>query len=70
MKLDAVHEPVRLSGWTALAVGLGLLAVIGLSMGAPPLAVLGQAAAVALSSIGGLEFARGQVTPTGRDGHV
>lgn len=65
MKLDNAHEPVRLNGWAALLVGLVLLAVIGLSMGAPPLAVIGQVAVVALSSIGGLEFARNQVTPTG-----
>ena len=68
MKLDNQHEPVRLHGWTALAVGLALLAIIGLILGAPLSTVVGQLAVVALTSIGGLEFARRHVSPTGRDG--
>ena len=70
MKLNTSEEPVRLNGWTALLVGLALMAVIGWSQDLPWQAIVGQVAVVALSSIGGLEFARGQVTPTGRDGHV
>jgi hypothetical protein len=63
MKLDNQHEPVRLNGWAALTVGLALLAIIGLTMGAPLTAVVGQVAVVALTSIGGLEFARRHVSP-------
>jgi hypothetical protein len=67
------REPVRLSGYTALAVGLILLAVIGWSQGVPFQALAGQLAAVALSSIGGVEFARLKVTPVAApaldDGH-
>lgn len=59
----AGEEPVRLSGYTAIAVGLGLQALILFSAGAPPLAVLGAVAAMALSVIPGLEFARRHVTP-------
>ena len=54
-------EPVRLTGWAALAVGLALMAVIGWSQGLPVQAIVGQAAVVALTSIGGLEFARSKV---------
>jgi hypothetical protein len=57
------REPVRLSGYTALAVGLVLLAIIGWSQGIDGQAIVGQLAVVALTSIGGLEFARRQVTP-------
>jgi hypothetical protein len=54
-------EPVRLTGWAALTVGLGLLAIIGWSQGLPATAIVGQIAVVALTSIGGLEFARSKV---------
>jgi hypothetical protein len=67
------REPVRLAGYTALVVGLLLLAVIGWAFGADFKTIVGQVAAVALSSIGGLEFARHQVTPVAApvldDGH-
>jgi hypothetical protein len=58
------REPIRLSGYTALAVGLALLAIIGWTQGHDLKTIVGQVAVVALSSIGGLEFARTQVTPT------
>ena len=54
-------EPVRLTGWTALAVGLALLAIIGWTQGLDVRAIVGQVAVVALTSIGGLEFARSKV---------
>lgn len=56
-------EPVRLSGYTALAVGLALLAIIGWSQGLDARAIVGQLAVVALTSIGGTEFARRSVWP-------
>lgn len=59
-------EPVRLTGWTALAVGLALLAIIGWTQGLDVRAIVGQVAVVALTSIGGLEFARAKVTPAGK----
>ena len=59
-------EPVRLTGWTALAVGLALLAIIGWTQGLDVPAIVGQVAVVALTSIGGLEFARAKVTPAGK----
>ena len=57
-KLNNEEEPVRLNGWVALIVGLGLLAMLGWSLGSPPEAIVAQVVVVALSSIGGLEFAR------------
>lgn len=70
MKLDNVHEPVRLSGWTALLVGLGLVGAWLWSTGADVRQIVGVLAITAITSIGGLEFARGQVTPTGKSRHV
>ena len=63
MDLNMQQEPVRLSGWTALTVGLALVAVFLWSTGADVRQLVGTVAIVALTSIGGLEFARGQVTP-------
>jgi hypothetical protein len=71
--MNTEREPVRLSGYTALAVGLSLLAIIGWTQGLDVKAIVGQVAVVALSSISGLEFARGRVTPVAApvlpDGH-
>jgi hypothetical protein len=73
MQLPATTEPVRLGGYTALAVGLTLLAVIGWASGLDVRQVVLQVATVALTSIGGLEFARARVTPVAApsldDGH-
>lgn len=64
--MPATTEPVRLTGYVALAIGLALLAIIGWSQGLDVRAIVGQLAVVALTSIGGLEFARQRVTPTVR----
>ena len=68
MKLDTTHEPVRLAGWSALAVGLVLNGLILWSAGANAEVIVGALATMAVTSIGGLEFARSKVTPTRRDG--
>lgn len=65
-KLNNAREPVRLNGWAAMAVGLALLALLGWSMDAPTKAIVAQVAVVALTSIGGLEFARHHATPEER----
>lgn len=65
-KLNNEQEPVRLNGWTALVVGIGLLVALGWSLGAPVEAIVAQAVLVAMSSIGGLEFARKHATPEAR----
>ena len=66
MKLDNTHEPVRLNGWAALTVGLILSGVILWSAGTPVPGIAGALAAMAISSIGGLEFARKHATPASR----
>jgi hypothetical protein len=71
--MNIEREPVRLSGYSALVVGLALLAIIGWTQGLDVRAIVGQVAVVALSSISGLEFARAAVTPVAAprlpDGH-
>ena len=73
MQLDNTHEPVRLNGWAALAVGLALSAAFLWSTGADVRQIVGTLAVMAITSIGGLEFARQQVTPVRNakldDGH-
>ena len=71
MKLDNIHEPVRLSGWTALLVGLGLVGAWLWSTGADVRQIVGVLAITAITSISGLEFARGKVSPSRKtpDGH-
>lgn len=59
-------EPVRVSGWVALVLGLALLTAFGWSQGLDARQLVGQAAIVAITSIGGLEFARSRVSPTDR----
>lgn len=51
-------EPVRLGGWSALAAGAVLQAIILASAGTPPLGIAGAIASMLLLSIGGLEWAR------------
>jgi hypothetical protein len=51
-------EPVRLTGWTALVVGLALNAIVLWSLDTPVKAIAGGTAVLALSVIGGLEWAR------------
>jgi hypothetical protein len=67
------RQPLRLAGYPALVVGLTLLAIIGWTQGLDVRAIVGQLAVVALTSIGGLEFAHGKVTPVAApelpDGH-
>lgn len=59
-------EPVRLSGWAALAAGAALQAAILWSAGTPPAGIVGAIAAVLTTQIGGLEWARRQVwSPSG-----
>ena len=55
------NDPVRLTGWTALAVDLALIAIFAWTQGLDVQAIVGQVAVVALTSIGGLAFARGNV---------
>lgn len=57
-------EPVRLSGYTALAVGLFLQGLILWASDVDIRPLVGVLAATATSSIGGLEFARRKVTPS------
>lgn len=59
-------EPVRLTGWLALAAGLILTATYSWATGLDVREIVGQLTIMALTSIGGLEFARSKVTPTGR----
>ena len=66
MKLDNQHEPVRLNGWTALLVGLALVAAWLWSTGADVRQIVGVLAITAITSIGGLEFARTKATPAAR----
>lgn len=54
------REPVRLGGWASVLVGLALNAIIQWAMGVEPMAILGGSASMALSVIGGLEWARGR----------
>ena len=61
------NEPVRVSGWAALIAGLGLNAAFLWSTGADLRQIVGALAIVAVTSIGGLEFARSQVSPVNRD---
>ena len=63
MKLDRGSEPVRLSGWTALVVGLSLSGLLLWSMGTEVRQIVGALSVMAITSIGGLEFARAKVTP-------
>ena len=63
----ATNEPVRVSGWAALIAGLGLNAAFLWSTGADLRQIVGALAIVAVTSIGGLEFARTQVSPVNRD---
>lgn len=60
---DRTEEPVRLGGYSALGAGLALQAIILFSAGAPPLAVAGAIAALALAAIPGLEWVRAHATP-------
>ena len=71
MKLNNIHEPVRLNGWTALLVGLVLSGAFLWSTGADVRQIVGALAVTAITSIGGLEFARARVSPSVRldDGH-
>lgn len=55
------REPIRLAGYTSLVVGLILVAVIGWASGLDVRAIVLQLATLALSSVGGLEWARGHV---------
>ena len=57
------NEPVRLSGWTALLAGLVLSAALLWSTGAEARQIVGALSVIAITSIGGLEFARAKVTP-------
>lgn len=57
-------EPVRLSGYTALTVGIILQAIILAAAGTPALGIAGALASQLLLSIGGLEWARNRVSPT------
>lgn len=52
------EEPIRLSGYPAMIVGLVLLGALGWSQGLDVQQIVGQLAVVAITSIGGLEFAR------------
>ena len=74
LAMNTSREPVRLSGYPALTVGLALVAAFLWSTGADLRQIVGALAIVALTSIGGLEFARHQVTPVRDarlpDGHV
>ena len=63
MKLNTQQEPVRLTGWTALIVGLALVGAWLWSTGADLRQIVGVLAITAITSIGGLEFARGKVSP-------
>ena len=63
MKLGSSNEPVRLSGWTALLAGLVLSAALLWSTGAEARQIVGALSVIAITSIGGLEFARAKVTP-------
>jgi hypothetical protein len=67
-------EPVRLSGWTALTVGIALNAVLGWALNLDVRAIVASATVMALTSIGGLEWARSRVTPVptepAEDGHA
>ncbi len=63
MKLNSDDEPVRLYGWTALVAGAALVAAFLWSTGADARQIVGALAILGLTSIGGLEFARKQVSP-------
>ena len=65
--MNAATEPVRLSGWVALIVGLALNAVLGWALDIDVKAIVAMSATLALTSIGGLEWARNRVTPVGTD---
>lgn len=54
-------EPVRVSGWVALIVGLVLTAGFSWATGLDVREIVGQLTIMAITSIGGLEFARQQV---------
>lgn len=51
-------EPVRLRGWTALVIGLGLNGVLAWGLGLDLRSSVVLITTMALTSIGGLEFAR------------
>lgn len=51
-------EPVRLGGWTALVVGIGLNALLGWALDLDLRAIVATTTVMALTSIGGLEWAR------------
>lgn len=69
--MNSYEEPVRLRGWTALLVGLSLNATILWSLDTPVKAIVGGTAVLALSVIGGLEWARDKaVSPATRDSQV
>lgn len=52
------REPVRLGGWFAFAVGLALNAVLGWAMELDLKTIVITVTTMALTNIGGLEFAR------------
>ena len=64
--MDATNEPVRVSGWVALTIGLALQAAILWAVDTPTKAIVGALALQAVLSIGGLEWARNRVTPVDR----
>lgn len=54
-------EPVRLGGWVALAVGIALNALLGWALDLDVKAIVATTTTMALTSIGGLEWARQNV---------
>lgn len=60
-------EPVRLYGWAALVVGLALNAVLGWALDLDVRTIVATVTTMALTSIGGLSFARSRVTPVSKD---
>lgn len=61
--MNTPAEPLRLRGYTALAVGLVALAILQWSMGASLQVVAGGLALVVVTNVGGLEWARRHTTP-------
>lgn len=61
---DFSSEPVRIAGWTALGVGAVLVAILLWATGAGVQQIVAVVALMALTEIGGLEWARKHVTPT------
>lgn len=61
--MNMSNEPVRLAGWVALLVGAALVSVLLWSTGAGYQQIIAVVALMALTEIGGLEWARKHVTP-------